>query len=223
MLKTNLGMSLKIIKLTLKPHLPGDSELTGSSGCPELISRPGVGGTKPIFSVPLFSQFFRMIKTLFTCIAGLGRVPDLRVRVQVRVLVICVSTSTSTSTWLLHEYEYWLMSTSTSTSTGLWSTFHIGSSFSFFGLWQGSPQILKNLGQSSNYPLSIYICLIILCNLIHWHFNICIYICIATCWLSWLTFTTCCQFKNRKQKLCNIMKCVENSVFFKSEVKIFIY
>ena len=52
-------------------------------------------------------------------VAGLGRVPDLRVRVQVRVLVICVSTSTSTSTLLLHEYEseskYRLMSTSTST------------------------------------------------------------------------------------------------------------
>ena len=133
----------------------------------------------------------------------LGRVPDLRV--QVRVLVICVSTSPST--WLLHESEseYWLMSSSTSTSTGLWSTFYIGSSFSFFGLWQGSPQILKNLGQSSNYPLSIYICLIILCNLIHWRFNLGI----VTCWLSWLAFTTCCQFKNRKQKLHNIMKCVE--------------
>ena len=65
---------------------------------------------------------------------GLGRVPDLR------VLVICVSLSPSPSTWLLHEYEseyeYWLMSTSTSTSTGLWSTFYIGISFSFFGLWQ---------------------------------------------------------------------------------------
>ena len=143
---------------------------------------------------------------------GLGRVPDLRVRVQVRVLVICVSPSPSTS--LLHEYEseseYWLTSTSTSTSTGLWSTFYIGSSFSFFGLWQGSPQILKKLGQSSNYPLSIYICLIILCNLIHWHFNLRI----ATCWLSWLTFTTFCQFKNRKQKLRNIVKYVENNVFF---------
>ena len=127
-------------------------------------------------------------------VAGLGRVPDLRVRVQVRVLVICVSTST----WLLHESEseYWLMSTSTSTSTGLWSTFYIGSSFSFFGLWQGSPQILKNLGQSSNDPLSIYICLIILCNLIHWRFNVRI----VTCWLSWLTFTTCCQLKNKHKQ-----------------------
>ena len=27
----------------------------------------GVGVSKPIFAVPLFSQFFRMIKTLFTC------------------------------------------------------------------------------------------------------------------------------------------------------------
>ena len=92
--------------------------------------------------------------------AGLGRVPDLRV--QVRVLVICVSTSPSPSTWLLHEYEseyeYWLMSTSTSTSTGLWSTFYIaciGSRFLLFGLWQESPQILTNLGQSSNCPLSL--------------------------------------------------------------------
>ena len=90
--------------------------------------------------------------------SGLGRVPDVRVRVQVRVLVICVSTSTST--WLLHESEseYWLMSTSTSTSTGLWSTFYIaciGSRFLLFGLWQESPQILTNLGQSSNCPLSM--------------------------------------------------------------------
>ena len=28
---------------------------------------PGVGVTKPIFSVPLFSQFFRMVKTLIIC------------------------------------------------------------------------------------------------------------------------------------------------------------
>ena len=49
-------------------------------------------------------------------------------------------------------------------------------------------------------------------NLIKWHFNLRI----AMYWLSWLTFTTCCQFKNRKQKLRNIMKCVENSVFFKN-------
>ena len=32
-----------------------------------------------------------------------------------------------------------------------------------------------------------------------------------------------CQFKNRKQKLRNIRKYVENSLFFKSEVKIFIH
>ena len=96
----------------------------------------------------------------YSSVAGLGRVPDLRVRVQVRVLVICVSTSPST--WLLHEYEseyeYWLMSKSTSTSTGLWSTFYIaciGSRFLLFGLWQESPQILTNLGQSSNCPLSL--------------------------------------------------------------------
>ena len=63
-----------------------------------------------------------------------------------------------------------------------------------------------------NFLLSIYICLIILCNLIQWHFNLRF----ATYWLSWLTLTTCCQFKNRKQKLCNIMKCVENSVFILS-------
>ena len=160
---------------------------------------------------------------LIVSISGLGRVPDSRVRVQVRVLVICVSPSMSPSTWLLHEYEseYWLMSTSTSTSTGLWSTFYIGSSFSFFDLWQGSPHGLKTLDKApTNYPLSIYICLIILCNLIHWRFNLRI----ATCWLSWLTFTTCCQFKNREQKLRNIMKCVENSVFFfKSEVRISVY
>ena len=127
------------------------------------------------------------------------------------------STSTSTSTCNMCEYEYkseYLIITwvrvlvdeyEYKTSTGLWSTFYIGSSFSIFGLWQGSPQILKNLGQSSNYPLSIYICLIILCNLIHWRFNLRI----VTCWLLWLTFTTCCQFKNRKQKLRNITKCVE--------------
>ena len=95
-------------------------------------------------------------------LSGLGRVQEVRVRVQVRALVICVSTSTSPSTWLLHEYkskyEYWLMSTNTSTSTGLWSTFYracIGSRFLLFGLWQESPQIPTNLGQSSNCPLSM--------------------------------------------------------------------
>ena len=42
----------------------------------QLWSGPGVGVTKPIFSVPLFSQFFRMIKTVVTwmisssCLAG---------------------------------------------------------------------------------------------------------------------------------------------------------
>ena len=88
---------------------------------------------------------------------GLGRVPYLRVRVQLRVLVICVSTSTST--WLLHESEseYWLMSTSTSTSTGIWSTFYIKSSIAFFILWRGNPQILINLRQSYNFPLSMQI------------------------------------------------------------------
>ena len=89
--------------------------------------------------------------------AGLGRVPDLRVRVQVRVLAICVSTSTSLSTWLLHEYEseseYWLMST----STGIWSTFYTKSSIAFFSLWRGNPQILINLRQSYNFPLSMQI------------------------------------------------------------------
>ena len=150
---------------------------------------------------------------------GLGRVPDLQVRVQVRVLAICVSTSTSLSTWLLHESEseYWLMSTSTSTSTGIWSTFYIKSSIAFFSLWRGNPQILINLRQSYNFPLSmqipfvnIYICLTILRNLVQWHFNLRN----ATNWLSWLTITTCCQFKNRKQKLRNIRKYVENSLFF---------
>ena len=101
------------------------------------------------------NNFYSWPKTLLT---GLGRVPDLRVR----VLVICVSTSTSPSTWFLHEYkyeyEYCLMSTSTSMSTGLWSTFYIaciGGIFLSFGLWQESPQILTNLGQNSNCPLSI--------------------------------------------------------------------
>ena len=88
-----------------------------------------------------------------------GRVPDVRVRVQVRVLVLCMSASTSTSTWLLHEYEYeyWLMSTST--STGLWSTFYsyLSSSIAFFSLWKANPQILMNLGQSPNCPLSMLI------------------------------------------------------------------
>ena len=92
---------------------------------------------------------------------GLGRVPDLRVRVQVRVLVICVSPSMSWSTWLLHEYEYeykyWLMSMSTSKSTGIWSTFYINSSIAFFSLWTGNPQILTNLRQSYNFPLSLQI------------------------------------------------------------------
>ena len=62
------------------------------------------------------------------------------------------------------------------------------------------------------FPLSIlvYICLTILCNLVQWHFTSHI----ATYWLSWLTITTCCQFKNRKQKLRNIRKYVENSLFF---------
>ena len=32
------------------------------------IYLPGVGFTKPVFSDPLFSQFFRMIKTVVTCI-----------------------------------------------------------------------------------------------------------------------------------------------------------
>ena len=41
--------------------------------------------------------------------------------------------------------------------------------------------------------LSINICLIILRNLIQWHFNLRF----ATYWLSWLTLTTCCQFKNQ--------------------------
>ena len=74
------------------------------------------------------------------------------VRVQVRVLVDEYE----------YKYEYWSM---------IYILYTVGSSFSFFGLWQGSPQILKNLGQSSNYlPIvNIYICLIILCNLIHWH------------------------------------------------------
>ena len=156
--------------------------------------------------------------------AGLGRVPDVRVRVQVWVLVLCMSTSTSMSIWLLHEYEYeyeyeyWLMSTSTSTSTGLWSTFYklYKQQYCIF-------QSLKSESSDSNEPwtklqlpivhvnsLCQCICLIILCNLVQWHFNLRI----VTYWLSWLTFTICCQVKNRKQKLCNIMKCVENSVFF---------
>ena len=63
-----------------------------------------------------------------------------------------------------------------------------------------------------NYLCQYISCLIILCNLIQWHFNLRF----ASYWLSWLTLTTCCQFKNRKLKLCNIMKCVENSVFFLS-------
>ena len=149
------------------------------------------------------------------CQPGLGRVPYTRVWVQVRVLVICVSTSTSLSTWLLHEYEYeyWLISMST--STGIWSTFYIKSSIAFFSLWRGNPQILINLRQSYNFPLSMqipvcqYICLTALYNLVQWHFNLRI----ATYWLSWLTITTCCQLKNRKQKLRNISKYVENSLF----------
>ena len=110
------------------------------------------------------SHWLRPYQVWYLLCSGLGRVPDLRVRVQVRVLVICVSPSPSPSPWLLHEYEYeyeyeyWLMSTSTSTSIGLWSTFYIaciGSRFLLFGLWQESPQILTNLGQSSNCPLSM--------------------------------------------------------------------
>ena len=31
------------------------------------LEPPGVGVTKPIFSVPLFPQFFQMIKAVFTC------------------------------------------------------------------------------------------------------------------------------------------------------------
>ena len=85
--------------------------------------------------------------------AGLGRVPDLWVRVQVRVLVICMTTSMST--WLLHEYEYKYEYCLMSTSTGLWSTFYINSSIAFFCLWKGDPQILINLGQSYNFPLSM--------------------------------------------------------------------
>ena len=146
------------------------------------------------------------------------------------------STSTSTSTCNMCEYEYeyliiaWVrvrvrvLLMSTSTSTGIWSTFYIKSSIAFFILWRGNPQILINLRQSYNFPLPmqipfVNICLIILCNLEQWHFNSRF----ATYWLSWLIITTCCQFKNRKQKLRNIRKYVENSLFFKSEAKIFIH
>ena len=124
-----------------------------------------------------------------------------------------MSTSTSTSTWLFHEYGYgyWLMST----STGLWSTFHISSRIAFFSLWKRNLQIVIDLGQSSHcsckFPLSIYICLTIHYNFLQWHFNLRI----VTYWLSWLTITTCCQCKNRKQKLCNIMKCVETCLLYK--------
>ena len=59
--------------------------------------------------------------------------------------------------------------------------------------------------------INMYICLIILCNLIQWHFNLSI----ATYWVSWLTFATFCQFKNKKQNLHNIMKYVEKVYFFK--------
>ena len=56
-----------------------------------------------------------------------------------------------------------------------------------------------------------------LCHLVQWHFNLRIVI----YWLSWLTITICWEFKNRKQKLRNIMKCVETSVFFKVRSKKF--
>ena len=150
------------------------------------------------------------------------------------------STSKSKSTCNMCEYEYLIIawvrvpvrvlvdeyeSTSTSTSTGIWSTFYIKSSIAFFSLWRGNPQILINLRQSyitfhcpCKFPLSIYIS-VSLCNLVQWHFNLPI----ATYWLSCLTITAYCQFKNRKQKLRNIRKYVEHSLFFKSEVKIFIH
>ena len=107
------------------------------------------------------------------------------------------------------------MSTRTSTSTGLWSTFYISSNFAFFSLWKRNPQIFINLVQTHTahcpckFPLSIYICSTILCNLVQWHFNLHI----VTYRLSWLTITTYCQLKNRKQKLYSIMKYVENSIF----------
>ena len=55
----------------------------------------------------------------------------------------------------------------------------------------------------------IYICLIILCNLIQWHFDWRF----VTYWLSWLTLTTCCQFKNRKQ-ICEISWNMWKIVYF---------
>ena len=47
----------------IRKRVPQVAELP-SSAC---IALPGVRVTKPIFSVPLFSHFFRMIKTVVTC------------------------------------------------------------------------------------------------------------------------------------------------------------
>ena len=48
-----------------------------------------------------------------------------------------------------------------------------------------------------NYLCQYISCLIILCNLIQWHFNLRF----ATYWLSWITLTTCCQLKKQKAKI----------------------
>ena len=81
----NISICWKITYLRFQSNLPGANELThwdwvtylyhwiGSSLVLVMVrhifgaSWPGVGVTKPIFSVPLFSQFFTMIKTLATC------------------------------------------------------------------------------------------------------------------------------------------------------------
>ena len=137
--------------------------------------------------------------------------------IRAGVSTIFTSTSTSTSTWLLHEYERWLMSTST--STDLWSTFYTSTSIAFFCIWKGNqssdsykPLAKLQLPIVQVNSLCQYISIwTILCNLVQWHLKLRI----TTYWLSWLTITICCQFKIRRRKLRNIMKCVENSVFFK--------
>ena len=168
------------------------------------------GPTKAAYGTRMYSTFTYVKKSLVVkwttqgaAMAGLGRVPDLRVRVNVRELDYHKSTSTSASTgwwvrvrvshmiYILDRQQYCIFQSLKRDSSDLYK--------------YGTKLQLPIVHVNSLYQ---YICLTILCNLIEWHFNLGI----AMYWLLWMTITTCCQFKNRKQKFRNIMKCIENSV-----------
>ena len=123
------------------------------------------------------------------------------------------STSTSMSTCNMYEYEYkyeyliivwvrvWVLVDKCEYKYEYWSMIYILYKQQYWVF-----QSLKRESSDSNKPgtklqlpivhdnsLCQYICLNTLCNLVQWHFNLRI----ATYWLSWLTFTTCCKFENR--------------------------